>query len=820
MLKRNPLLFRFLIVVIFPACAGILFLFLDLKSSITPFSGDLTVEGLNYPVSITHDNYGTPSIVAKTDHDAYFALGFKHASDRLWQLEVQRRLSQGRLSELFGAETLSTDITMRNFGLHLAAEQSLPYLKKTTVDALSAYADGVNAWTAQASSLPVEFRMLGIQPEPWTVTDSLGWQKVFSLTLSGNMMDELRRNQLQNTLTPEQMQYIYPYDPVDNLAVDGKLAEPSTDERRLIAEAMYSSVINSSMINDSGLIDFGIGHLFTGSNAWVVSGKHTESGRPIIANDPHVGLQLPSLWYAAALKGDRLNVSGMTLVGLPMVVFGQNAKIAWGGTSLQSDQQDLFIETTSPTKPKQYLNGDEWKTFTLRKEKINIGAGFPSFLREKLNPVEIIVRSTERGPVVSDIRNETSAVISLRWAALDPEDHTVDAFIDVQYAHNWQEFRASLAQLKSPGLNFLYADRSGNIGLQVAGMMPKRVEGVGILPLTASKQNDWQGYHDFELLPSIYNPEAGFIVNANNKINHSPSIVVSHEWASSARHDRIEALLQASIESKKLISIADIKAIQGDSKDLTAQVLLPVLQKVPPQTPQEADAIAILKSWDGAFDPESVGATLLATWSYYLTHEIFDTALTHSWQRPEESALLLSSLGRLTWDQLAKILITDSHGWCELNQSTTCSKELQRTLAQALAQLEKISSTANVSQWEWREFSSVEFVHQPLGNVKGVEWLFKRSVDVVASPNSINAANILFDPMKGFTQNFGASFRQVFELDDNKSHWYMLSTGQSGNIMSEHFDDMILPFSRVELTQFGVEHQPGAALNLVPSSEL
>ncbi|MES2825584.1 MAG: penicillin acylase family protein [Pseudomonadota bacterium] len=802
MFEKYPLMSRFLIVIFAPICIGLLFLFFYFKSSLTATAGNLVLNGLGYPVAITHDIYGTPTIVAKTDHDAYFALGFKHASDRLWQLEVQRRLSQGRLSELFGAEMLSQDITMRNLGLYEAAKRSLPYLKKDTVDALTAYVDGINAWVAQSSSLPIEFQLFGVHPEPWSVFDSLGWHKVFSLTLSGNMMDELRRNQLQNRFTPEQINYIYSYDPIALLA------------------KKYPPIKSHLMAKSNALIDFGIGHLFVGSNAWVVSGKHTQSGHPIIASDPHLGLQLPTMWYAASLKGDKLNVSGMTLVGLPMVIFGQNSAIAWGGTNLMSDQQDLFIETTSPQRPNQYLNGNEWKTFESHSEKINISAAFPASLHEKLASVDIVIRKTERGPVISDTQSEANAVTSLRWSALDPEDHTIDAFVDVQYAKNWSEFRQSLAQLKSPGLNFLYADREGNIGYQVAGMIPKRAEGVGILPLVASKENDWQGYHEFDLLPSVYNPEKGFIVSANEQVDHSSNIVISHEWAPEARHDRITALLQQSINAKKLMTASDMEVMQGDRLDLNALTLLPVFQQVIAGTPQEKEAIAILTEWNGEFTPGSVGATLFATWGYYLTHEIFDAALRHSWQRPAEANLLASSLERLTWGQLTKVVSTDTHGWCKPNQATVCKQELQHSLKSTLKQLEKISGTESLPKWKWSNFSRTDFIHQPLGSIKGLEWLFKRTTYSAASPNSINVSNIVFDLHKGFTQSFGAGFRQIFELDESNSHWYMLSTGESGNIMSEHFDDMIIPFSRNQLIPFGVNNPSKEILNLIPLSEL
>ncbi len=795
-------MFRFLIVVVIPVCVGILFLYLHFQSSLTPTKGNLSAPGLIQPVEIIHDSYGAPSIIAKTDHDAYFALGFKHASDRMWQLEIQRRLSQGRLSELFGVETLAQDITMRNIGLYDAAKQSLPYLKKDTIDALAAYAEGINAWIAQSNNLPIEFQLFDVHPEPWTVVDSLGWQKVFSMMLSGNMTDELLRNRLQSRFNPQQMQYFYPYDPIASLATTHAVTNELSPYNLVFAKS-------------NSLLNFGIGHLFAGSNAWVVSGKYTQSGSPIIANDPHLGLQIPSLWYAASLRGEKLNVAGMTLVGLPVVIYGKNSDIAWVGTSLMSDQQDLYVETISPQKPNQYLYGDEWKSFDVHKEQIVVSAAFPAFLREKLNPVEIVVRKTERGPVISDVHDENDAVISLRWSALDAEDLTMDAFVGVQYAKNWIEFRQALSKLKSPGLNYLYADVQGNIGFQAAGMMPVRAEGGGVIPLVSKRKNDWQGYHEFDSLPSVYNPEKGFIVSANEQVVHSPDLVISHEWAMSARHDRITDLLQQSIHAKKLVTVSDMEVIQVDRKDLSALELLPFLLQVVAETQQEKQALEILKEWNGEFQSGSVGATLFAVWSHYLIHEIFDPALRPSWQRPVEANQLSSSLDRLSWAQLAKVVSASEHGWCKSNQSPVCSQEMKNSFKSALKQLNKMSGTEVVSKWKWSEFGSTEFLSP--GN--GVEWLSKKIKLSLTSPNSVNAGNVIFDETKGFIQTFGSSFRQVIELNSDKDHWYMNSTGQSGNIVSPHYDDMIIPFSGGQLVPIAANKRSEEILNLTPVVE-
>lgn len=797
MIKKYPLLFRFFIFVILPIAAYVIFVFVHLKSSVTPADGKVSVAGLHHPVQISHDEFGTPSIIAKTDHDAYFGLGFKHASDRLWQLELQRRMVQGRLSEILGPDALTQDIWMRTLGLQDAAKQSVKSLSPETIEALTAYSEGINAWVAQASSLPPEFQLLGIKPEPWTIYDSLCWQKMFAYVLNGNMFDEIRRDLLLQHLTPAQVKFLYSYDPLDVLA---QVRQP----------------VNSNLIaKQDTLIQFGIGHKSTGSNAWVVSGKHTKTGRPILANDPHMGLELPAVWYAASVKGDKLDVSGMTLVGLPMVIFGQNADIAWGGTSLMSDQQDLFVENTSSQHPNQYQNGNDWIPFDSHNEIIKIATSSPAFLNDPIKPVEIVVRKTTRGPIISDARSAGDQILSLRWAALDADDRTVESFFKIQYAKNWDEFRQSLALLKAPGLNFVYADRVGNIGYQVAGMMPKRNSGIGILPQVASQTADWTGYYDFNLLPSILNPDNGFLVSANEPVEHTKEIVISHDWAPSARHDRIAELLQQTIASGKQFDINEMSSMQNDRQDKTALSLLPYLKNVQGKTDQQKQAIDELNKWNGEFSSDSVGATIFATWSYYLTHEIFDPVLRYSWQRPVREDILASSVEQVDWARLAVILSTNDHGWCKANQTSPCSVELENSLGRALQQIEKIRGTTSVAKWTWGKVSRTEFVHQPFGQVKGLEFFFKKTAYFASSPNSINASNNQFDSYRGYVQNFGAAFRQVIELDNKRSHEYMISTGESGNIMSPHFDDMMDSFAASKLVPF-VPGQTNKFLNLVP----
>jgi penicillin amidase len=801
MLSKYPFTFRILVFFFMPIFVMFLLALFYLKSSVTPRDGVYELVGLNDRVIITHDPYGTPKIVAKTDHDAYFAIGFKHANDRLWQLELQRRLSQGRLSEILGSDSLSQDIWIRTLGLEEAARQSIPHLNKEAIDALNAYSEGVNAWISQANSLPIEFQILGIRPEPWSVNDSLSWQKMMSLYLSGNMYDEIQRFKLQDYFNPDQMKYIYPYDPISILEVGIE-----SKEIELIAQR-------------DTLTSFGIGYKHTGSNAWVVSGSHTESGHPMLANDPHLGLRIPALWYAATLKGDKLNASGMTIVGLPLIISGQNSDIAWGITNLMSDQQDLFIEIISPNHPNKYRNGKTWTEFEFRKEIIKIAPRFPSFLHEELEPVEILVRETVRGPIVSDVQPSGHVVISLRWTALDSEDHSFDSLFEVQYAKNWKEFRKALAKLKSPGLNYLYADRAGNIGYQAAGKIPHRGVGNGTLPTMTSQSTGWLGYYEFNLLPSILNPDDGLIVSANEEVTNSSKIVISHDWAPRSRYKRIKDLLSQSIDAGHLLKVEDMSAMQGDCTDLSALTLLPYFLAVSGETDRNREVITELKKWNGEFSADSTSATIFSVWSYYLKEEIFNEVLRKRQYSSESNSLLNSFKEQLGWLELAEIIATNDHGWCKPEQVKTCSIELKNSLNKTLKQIEKITGTKRMDKWNWGKFSRTEYYHQPFGDIKFLKRLFNRKTHAVASPDSINASNNKFDPLKGITKTFGSGFRQVFSLDDKNSHWYMLSSGQSGNLMSPNYDDMVSHFSINQLTQLKNDDQPKEVTTLIPSHE-
>ncbi len=584
MFKSYPILSRFLLFVVLPVAAALIACFVYLRGSLPAAGGRVIKAGVSQPVEITRDENGVAVINARTDRDAFFAIGFAHAQDRMWQLELERRTAAGRLSEIFGRDTVPQDAWMRTLGLYEAAEQSWSRLSPEARDSLTAYAAGVNAWIAQDNVLPPEFIALGVRPEPWREVDSLAWSKVFALNLSNNMWNETSNLIASQYLSREQMVDLLGYSQSDlSAAAGGVMSEKAAAELLSFREGL-----------EGGLK---IGGRYVGSNAWVVSGRLMQGGQAALANDPHLGVQMPSPWYVARLKGDRLNVSGMTLVGLPVVIFGQNGDIAWGGASMMADVQDLYIEQPNPADPSQYRHGDGWAGFQMRSEDINIGADFPASFRAPVKPVRIQLRRTLNGPVISNVVGAFDQPVALRWTALDPDDASYESFFRVNYARDWDTFKDSFQTYVAPALNMLYADRSNNIGSLGVGRIPVRAKGEGRLPVPAwTNEYSWTGYIPFKDWPQRFNPEEGYIVSANDKpVGPDYPYFISADFAPPNRARRIEQLLREKVSAGEPIALEHFGRMQGDTVDLSVRGLLDYLKRVPPSGPEQRKALGYLQ---------------------------------------------------------------------------------------------------------------------------------------------------------------------------------------------------------------------------------
>jgi penicillin amidase len=766
-----------------------------------PADGTTRIDhGVAEPASIVRDAHGVPRIVAGTPADAYFAIGYAHAQDRMWQLELQRRLAGGRLSEVFGKKSIDTDVWFRTLGLYDSARTAWPALSPQARQSLTAYAAGVNAWIAEKHPLPVEFRVLGIEPAPWREVDSLAWVKVFALDLGGNFRHEIDRYVATQALDEAQLAAYFPNYPDDApttvVATSGRPTAP------LLALSALQQRLER---------DHAIGGANVGSNAWVVSGRLTRDGEALLSNDPHLGLQIPSLWYALSARAPGLEISGMSLVGLPVVVLGRNADIAWGGTNMMADAQDLFFERTDASG-EHYLSDGRWVPFRTRTETIQVRADFPEQLRRKIAPVTLKVRASAHGPVISDYFGVFDQPVALRWTALDDGDTSYEAFFRLNHAHDWDSFKAALGKQVAPAMNILYIDRGGNIGYLGAGRIPVRRQGEGTLPSPGwDPAYGWAGAVPPEQWPQSYNPPSGYIVNANNKVaSASYPNFISHDWASPARARRIEQLLRGKIDAGKPLTADDMARIQGDTVDLDAAALMAELRRRLPADEHASQAATYLAQWHGDMRADSQAAAIFTAWMRHLRKRMFGAPLQGSWDNQEAARILGDLQEDVPLDYLLAALRRDDPVWCDDPRTAArenCDPVLAASQRSALWELHKLKGDWSMTSWRLDAIQHTTYEHTPFSQSKPLARIFERRLGNGGSAGSVNVAGSDFKGADGYVQKFGPGFRQIIALrGDRTTHRYMNSTGQSGNFMSAHYDDMIVPFH--DLQYFSLDDAP------------
>ncbi len=805
MLKSNPLAIRIIVFIIAPTIIGGIVAGRYLNSSLPQTRGELVVPGLRSVVTVSRDQHGVPYIAGENESDVYFAMGFVHAQDRLWQLELQRRMAQGRLSELFGKNSVRQDVWFRTLGLYEAGASSWDALSDQARGVLSAYSAGVNAWLATGRPLPAEFSLFEVRPEPWTPQDSLAVIKIFALDLAGNLNSEIERflaSQALDQVHLDALQAGYPKD-----------APLTVAERRSGTEKALAALLQLGKETEAELQ---IGGKFVGSNAWAVSGRLTDSGAPILANDPHLGLQIPSLWYAVSLKAPALHVSGMSLVGLPLVVFGENGDIAWAGTNMMADTQDLFVEQLNASNPRQYRAGDVWQDFETRTEEINVRADFPSFLRKPLKPIVIQVRKTRHGPVISDSVGAFEQPVALRWTALEPSDTTFEAFLGLHHATCWDDFKRAMARQVAPALNMLYADKANNIGYLAAGRIPIRKRGEGTVPAPGwTDEYDWVSAIPVDQLPQRLNPDEGYLVSANNRIvGDAYPYFISKDWASPARAQRIEQLLRDRIAAGGKLDIKAMQLMQADTVSLPAVGLLPYLTALRPADDLQAAALKELASWKGDMAEDSPAASIFHAWTRHLRQALFADEMAHHWNKFQESTYLDSVVDHTSLDQIRQALTDPSPDWCDdatTPERESCEEILRRSLSAALSELQKLKGS-DVGDWKWGSVQSTEYSHPPFDTIKPLRSFFGRQAASGGSPDTVNVAASYFRESDGYIKTFGAGFRQVMEMGQSRTeHTFMNSTGQSGHFLSPHYDDMVQPFRRAEFYSIDPVQTPAEA---------
>jgi len=796
------------------------YLALTVRRSFAQVSGTATLPGLSGSVSVLRDDQGVPQIYANTDDDLFKAQGYVQAQDRFFQMDYRRHVTAGRLSELVGVDSdaLEADKVVRTLGWERVATEELPLLSPDTRRYLQDYADGVNAYLKgrSKSHVSLEYVVLGhkvkdYKIEPWTPVDSLSWLKAMAWDLKENYDEEAGRAELSGSIPEQRIDELYPaYDFKTNSPIlsdaDLSAAEvPSGSVPSKAAPATYARGEKTALRAATTALDavpqlVGSGD-GVGSNSWVVAGADTTTGKPLLANDPHLSPSIPGIWYQMGLHCRQespacaFDVAGFTFAGLPGVVIGHNDKIAWGFTNLPADVTDLYLEKVVGSS---YERDGKYVPLTSRQEVIKVAGA---------KDVTITVRSTVHGPIVSDVlddardagkgalvngkRDPVTYDVALAWTALTP-GRTADALFALDKAHDWNEFRSAAKLFDVPAQNLTYADVEGNIGYQAPGQVPiRRSSTPGAAPGEWPTEGwlskyDWKGYVPFADLPSSLDPPEGMLVTANQAVDDRSDPYLTHDWDYGYRAERIKTLLQDDLKGNAKISPADMSKIQLDNKETFAPTLMPYLLKINlHKDPFTRQAQQLLKKWNFSTATGSAAAAYYnAVWSNVL-RLTFDDELSGDQK----------ASGGDRWYAVVGNLLTDPRNpWWD-DKSTPGVIEgrdeiLREALVQARVELTK-SLGKDPSKWQWGQLHTLELKHDVLGGSGSpgvVHTIFNRGPWSLPGGSSIvDAAS--WDASKGYAVTTVPSMRMVVDLSNfNGSTWVNL-TGESGHAYSSHYSD-------------------------------
>ncbi|MEX3009517.1 penicillin acylase family protein [Hoeflea sp. TYP-13] len=770
--------------------------YLWLARSLPPASGTMKIDGLSDVVTIARDENGVPHITGSSVEDVFAGLGFAHAQDRLWQMEVVRIAAQGRLSELFGEQTVDSDIWLRSMGFYEASKASYELLPDDAKRAVDAYSDGINAWMSRggrtfASKLPPEFVILNHTPEPWEPAHTLSALRMMSVTLAKNASEEVKRLSFARLgFSPQDIDELMPMLPGEN--------PPALPDLTALLELNTGPLqISATGGNrDAFLLPPGDQNNKGASNNWVVSGSRTETGKPILANDPHLSLSAPSLWYLAHLKvegsdGDR-NYVGATTPGSPLVLLGRSDHLAWGFTNTGSDVQDIFVEKINPDNADEYLAPDGWKTFGSKEETIRIRGGEErKFTR----------RWTRHGPVLPasylDIGTylPENTVAALQWVALSPDDLTLDAGIKVLNQTTVEGFQEAMRNYVTPMQSMVIADTSGNIGLIAPGRVPIRNPDntiMGRAPVPGwDAVYDWTGFIPFEGLPRQNNPAIGAIGTANTKmVGPDYPYFLTLDWDEPWRQERVNQLI---------VDNRTPQTVQM-TRDAQADVLSQAFASVGPKM------IALIEDKEGV-DKQAL-ATLKA-FDYKMVRDSRAPLMFMAWFRESMIGIYSDDLGPAfdAWFK-ARVNVVEAvldgkaqRDWCD-DRSTqggeSCADILAESLDRAIADLQRRYGD-NREKWSWGAAHKSAGAHSPFSRVPFLNAIFDVKVESPGGPFTLDRGRTpLNDAAEPFINKSGSSFRGIYDFTDLDKSTYIQTTGQSGNPFSRHYRDFAVPWSNVE----------------------
>jgi len=679
-------------------------------------------------------------------------------------MELSRRFIQGRLAEMLGELAFDADVLTRTMGLYQASREALEHLSPDSRRALDAYAAGVNAFIAQHKGRwPIEFVLAGITPEPWTPVDSIAVLKGMSFELSGNAFGEAARARLLPVLGLRGLQDFFP--PFDAAPLPSYLNDVFATTRTGLVRGVPDT---------------------TASDNWVVSGERSMTGKPLLANDPHLGFTIPSFWYLAHLSFAGEDIVGGTLPGIPTIVAGRNRNVAWGVTNTGPDTQDLFLERLNPDNSRQYQTPLGMAEFESRAETIRVRFG---------GERRIIVRRSRHGPIVSDTNSSFGEAtpdgyeLALAWTALDPDDTSMEALLAIGRAKTGEEIRMAGKLFVTPMQNIVYADASdasGHIGLMLPGRVPQRADSndsLGLVPAPGwDGRYDWRDPVPADAMVSIVDPPSGHISTANNKtVPDGYPYVLTREWESNYRYDRIEQLLAATSKH----SVESFKAIQTDPIDLYALELKKRMLAAGPFEGRAGEAARLLQEWDGAMLRNRSEPLIFAAWTRALAQRIFGDELGANFEnywgyRDQFTLRVLDN-------------VEDAGRWCDDRGTTDledCPARIRLALADAVSELTAAYGD-NIAAWRWGDAHHAVHVHRPLGNFPVIGGTFNREAEMDGGAYTLLRAANAMGGRRPYAAIHGAGYRAIYDLGAPDQSLYVVSVGQSGNVFSPHYDDLL-----------------------------
>jgi penicillin G amidase len=783
--KKSLIIIGVALVIVLSAAAGTAYFLL--QKSKPQVNGTLAINGLTSKVDVYRDANGVPHIEAASMKDLFMAQGFVTAQDRMFQMDLSRRQASGKLSEVIGEKTLTRDRFFRTLGLRRAAEASYNEYSSETKQYLQWYADGVNAYIEKAkqdNTLSIEFLLVGYKPEKWTPVDSLVIGKYMAFDLGGHWEGQAFRYFLMEKFPKEKALDLFPGYPVEAPAILEDIKESGLDYEKSFADAVIPNFHN-------------------GSNNWVVSGSKTESGKPLLANDPHLQLGTPSIWYQTHLTAPDFEVSGVVFAGIPGIIVGHNKQIAWGVTNVGPDVQELYVEKRNPDNSYEFQYMANWEEADVIKEVIEV--------KDKPD-VEHEVVITRHGPVISEFahHDKPGTALALKWTALQPSKE-LEAVIQMNRSENWEQFEKALESFHTPAQNFVFASIDGTIAYKANGLIPIRNQKYSSLPVPGwNDQYEWKGYIPWDELPTTINPEKGYIATANNKVaSDSYPYHISDTFAQPYRQQRIMEVL----ETNRKLTVKDMQALQFDQVNKQAEEMLPILLEQvmnAPLSEKEEQVVSVLKKWNKKDSKDSAAPLIFHIWMETFSNGLFKEEIS------EDMMKMFDGREQVVDELIRKAYAGKPGPWIE--QHGGLEKAAQKSFADMVAKLTD-KYGGDISEWRWGSFHTLTFEH-PLSAIKPLNLLFNPETEEMGG-SRVTVGVAGWNRETGNITHGGA-WRMVIDMDDTSKAYHVVGPGQSGHVLSPWYKDQVKDWAtgKYHVTKLTAKNEDNSEhLVLQPSGE-